>query len=413
VALGCGKVSLNNPCADPLTQCGDVCVDLTADGENCGACGTTCAADQSCSASKCTCGGGGAMLCGGSCVDTTTDTANCGGCGSACDSGSICTAGACTATCGAPFTSCTDQATSKTYCADTQTDFANCGTCGNACPLLSTCSLGTCVATFGWDPVSQAPATVAAPGTSDVSPAGETSYYLVEDQVLVRYDQATDTYTTLTGPTISVDFWAGMARVGNALWLIAGGEVQKYDIATDTWTAVVATGVHANTEAGTTHDASGKIYTFTSAGEVAIYDTVAGGSVTYVATSILTGISYSEPHVAFDDTSGLLLISPSYGLPNLFSYNPTTGATAALASIPENQMNDAFCGDRAGHLYAAGDSSGTTYLTYDIMNNAWSSLPALPFDEGNCGGCAVVDGFLYFVAGDCSGVSNTARLQLH
>ncbi|HEY1554565.1 MAG TPA: hypothetical protein VGF94_06990 [Kofleriaceae bacterium] len=414
-AFGCGNVDLAHSCAPPLMRCGDVCVDTNSDVENCGACGTTCEADQACSQGTCSCAGTGGMLCSGTCVDTMTDTANCGGCGSACDSGAACTAGACAATCGAPFSACTDPATSKMFCTDTTTDVDNCGTCGNACDLLNSCSFGACVPTFGWETLAAQPSTEEAPGASDYTPADQSSYYLLNGTSLVRYDRATDAFTTLSPAPVNLNDWPGMAWVGNALWAIGAGEVLEYDIPTDTWTAIVASGVHANIEAGTTHDTTGKIYSFTQAGEVAIYDTVAGGSVTYVATTILGTTSYEEPHLAFDEGTGLLYVAPNFVAPNLYSYNPATGAVVALASNPGGGMNDAFCGDRHGHLYAAGDTndSNTSFYSYDITNNVWTALPALPFGHGDDGACTVMaegGGYLYETPGDSL---ITGRIRLH
>ena len=254
---------------------------------------------------------------------------------------------------------------------------------------------------------------------SDYTPAGESSFYLLDGTTFVRYDRATNMYTTLAAPPVSAPNWSGQARIGNALWVIVSGQVLKYDIPTDTWTQVVASGVHPNGSAMTVHDASGKIYTFTNAtpgGEVAIYDTVAGGSVTYVAVAILNAsVTYLEPRLAFDDSKNLLFIAPNFQLPNLYSFNPATNAVVGLANNPGGQMNDAFCADRQGHLYAGGTTNAAdpNFYTYDIASNAWKNMPALPFGHGNDGACTVMagdGGYLYMVQGDSG--NNAARIRL-
>ena len=68
------------------TRCGGVCVDTQSNSSNCGGCGTTCAAGQTCRAGSCQADMmcmTGQTLCGTTCVDTTNDVANCGSCGNA------------------------------------------------------------------------------------------------------------------------------------------------------------------------------------------------------------------------------------------------------------------------------------------------------------------------------------------
>jgi hypothetical protein len=84
-------------CTEPLSLCGDVCVDLASDPNNCGVCGNVCATGELCSAGTCTsvCAAG-LTQCGQSCVDLNTDILNCGSCGAACLAGQTCVAGVCT-----------------------------------------------------------------------------------------------------------------------------------------------------------------------------------------------------------------------------------------------------------------------------------------------------------------------------
>mgnify|MGYP001582428471 CR=1 FL=1 len=71
-----------------------------------------------------------------------------------------------------------------------------------------------------------------------------------------------------------------------------------------------------------------------------------------------------------------------------------------MTPIPESQLNDIFCSDRSGHIYAAGGSSGTSMYQYDIATDVWAAIPALPSDHGNNGSCTVsYEGWLYVGTG--------------
>ena len=125
------------------------CANTQSDNANCGTCGTTCTAQQSCTAGKCVAlsGGCGAneTTCtpdGGAsyCANTQSDNANCGACGTACVGQQSCIAGKCTApssTCSADELVCGGDGGAAdggaTYCANTQVDISNCGACGAVC----------------------------------------------------------------------------------------------------------------------------------------------------------------------------------------------------------------------------------------------------------------------------------------
>jgi hypothetical protein len=133
-----------NPCRTGETLCGGECVDLTNDLDNCGVCGTACAAGEVCSAGDCAVScGGGLTECDGICRDLETDLNNCGVCGTACAAGEVCSAGDCAVSCGSGLTDCSG------VCRDLETDLNNCGVCGTACAAGEVCSAGDCVVSCG------------------------------------------------------------------------------------------------------------------------------------------------------------------------------------------------------------------------------------------------------------------------
>ena len=137
------------------TLCADgKCHDLVSDHDDCGACGTVCAAGQVCSAGACalTCGGG-TIACSGSCIDPQTNGAHCGASadctgtnvGAACATGEACVAGKCVAACGSSASG--SLRVCSGVCTDTDFDLANCGACGKPCTTPNgtpACVYGVC-----------------------------------------------------------------------------------------------------------------------------------------------------------------------------------------------------------------------------------------------------------------------------
>ena len=89
----CSHGSCAVVCGGGSARCGNNCVDLRSDPNNCGGCGNKCAGGQVCNKSTCalTCQSG-LTNCNGGCVDLTSDDSNCNACGNACADGTQCVA---------------------------------------------------------------------------------------------------------------------------------------------------------------------------------------------------------------------------------------------------------------------------------------------------------------------------------
>ena len=107
VAVGCGdsegassSSTGGGTCGEGFSDCGGVCSDVKYDPTNCGACGKTCSAAETCIDGLCkvTCQGG-TMLCGNECVSTSFDPKHCGDCETACPDGEVCSLGSCGVSC--------------------------------------------------------------------------------------------------------------------------------------------------------------------------------------------------------------------------------------------------------------------------------------------------------------------------
>jgi hypothetical protein len=129
--------------------------------------------------------------------------------------------------------------------------------------------------------------------------------------------------------------------------------------------------------------------------------------------------SANEPRLGWDAVTRKLYIAPSYGDPDLYSFDPATGTVTKLANVPGvggpgTGMGDPFCSDRSGHLYAIGDtgcSDSSSVFQYDTRTDTWKAMPDLPFNHGCNGACTVTDdGWLYLTDGEAPLL---ARLKLN
>ena len=196
-----------------------------------------------------------------------------------------------------------------------------------------------------------------------------------------------------------------MAPVGEDLYMIRNSNVYKYTPATDTWTT--ATAISGGDDLNMTEsDEFGVVYGHTSSGQMVEYDTNTG-TLTYTTTGY--GSQY-ETRLGYDPGTRAIFFG-AYNANNLYKFDLTTKKVTVMASHPESQLNDIFCSDRSGHIYAAGDYYGTTMYQYTVATGAWKAIASLPTDHGNNGSCTVSgDGWLYVGTG---GNLTFYRLQLY
>ncbi len=135
-------------CPAGLTRCGERCVDLAGNPDNCGACGTVCGDDvgpdrSSCVMGVCACSSN-QITCNGACVDPSSDRWNCGGCSATGPSGAagLCEGQGCCGETG--LTACPVQG--RFLCTNTSTDSSHCGSCDTSCSTGQECKNGACTA---------------------------------------------------------------------------------------------------------------------------------------------------------------------------------------------------------------------------------------------------------------------------
>ena len=131
----CEVAQAGASCCFGAVACDGTCANLQTDANHCGACGTSCAADQVCSAGACTACPASRTQCSDQCADLNSDPFNCGACGKVCAGSQACVAGACGAC---------DGTVCSNACVELSRDHENCGACGNACAADQCCNAGTC-----------------------------------------------------------------------------------------------------------------------------------------------------------------------------------------------------------------------------------------------------------------------------
>jgi hypothetical protein len=130
-------------CSSDQKLCGDTCISVATDPQNCGACGNACPAGEACSDGLCRCADGRAD-CGGACVDVASDPDHCGACDVACADAKVCTTDAAGATACADACAQGTQTACGEACVDLEADRWNCGACGRACATNERCGGGEC-----------------------------------------------------------------------------------------------------------------------------------------------------------------------------------------------------------------------------------------------------------------------------
>lgn len=148
------QVCGDEACEEGEDCCGFECISVMDDPDNCGACGNTCATDESCVDGACTCGDSscnlGERCCSSganqSCINTQVDINNCGACGEVCANEELCVRGLCvcespggTQQCGEDDTCCPGAG-----CRNLDTDALHCGACGVICGAGESCVDGAC-----------------------------------------------------------------------------------------------------------------------------------------------------------------------------------------------------------------------------------------------------------------------------
>jgi streptogramin lyase len=237
-------------------------------------------------------------------------------------------------------------------------------------------------------------------GLQSFVPSGSRYLYAAAQSSLGALDLVAGTWRTLASPPRSLPYWGSVALSQGALWEILSGAVVRYDPASNTWTVPNTTVMTGDDAAMTVADRDGILWGFIMTGRQLVrYDPVAN-TLRYFPSGVTT--STYETRLGYDTPTHSIYFG-GFGASALYRFDIATSRVTTLMPHPEGQLNDIFCADHSGHLYAAGGSTGTTLWQYDIAGNSWRRIPDFPVDHGNNGTCAVLeDGYLHVEPGNLS-----------
>jgi outer membrane protein assembly factor BamB len=231
-------------------------------------------------------------------------------------------------------------------------------------------------------------------------PVGFDEMYAGSSSSFSMLDLVGGTWTTLASPPLTLAYWGSPALANGYIWELRENQVARYDITSNTW-SIVRSDLHTGSDqhSMTVTDRDGSLWAFNGLWELVEYDPIAD-TPTYHATGRSTGMY--ETRVGYDALTHSIYFG-GFGNDDVHRYDIATGVTTTLTPIPESMLNDIFCADHWGHLYAAGNSSGTTIWQYDILADTWARIPDYPVDHGNNGSCSVhQSGWLYVEPGSLS-----------
>ena len=215
-----------------------------------------------------------------------------------------------------------------------------------------------------------------------------------EGSYLSYYDPNTNTWDYIDAQSPYSGFMKSMAPVQDMLYMVRNQSIYRFDPNIETWYTlnVYSGGDDLNQ---TTSDYQGHLYGHAANGDIVEYD-IATDTVQQYPTGM--GSLY-ETRLSYDPTVDAVFFG-AYNSANLYKFDLNTHTVSTMTSIPEAPLSTIFCGDRSGHIYAAGGYFGKTMYQYTIATDSWSQLPDLLDDHGNNGSCTVSeDGFLYVGTG--------------
>ena len=209
-----------------------------------------------------------------------------------------------------------------------------------------------------------------------------------------RMNLDTESWESLASPPGPLANWGSAALANDGgVWQIRSTQAYRYDIPSNSWSTVSGIWASGDEQSMTVTDRDGVLWAYQGGSSLVSYDPSSGAMDVHTVTA--TPYVF-ETRLAYDEPTHSIFFG-GFADDEVYRYDIATGVTdTSLERHPEGYLNDIFCGDRNGHIYAAGDSGGTSIWQYDIATDVWAEITPYPTDHGNNGSCSVsMDGWLY------------------
>jgi hypothetical protein len=308
----------------------------------------------------------------------------------------MCTGGECVTECPPHLKRCGDECVNTDFSAD------HCGGCGKPCAEGMACWRAACLtpllsgATGGsWGEMSKDEGPAELPVISDFSPASEQTFYAGAGSSFFRFSSS---WESLTGPDAAAPFPpnAGIAWAGNSLYFAYESGLFGFDLglAPGRWVREAEFPVSAAYATQVTHDDDGAVYFLSADGRIVQYSPVTGDVA--VDPNVVGPEPPWRPRLAWDTLTRRLYVAPRFDRRRLFEYDPKSKSVLELPGHVNDAMGSAFCSDRSGHLYTAGDD-GLNAWQYTVWTQSWTKLPDVPRSLHPGAVCTILERrWLYF-----------------
>lgn len=189
---------------------------------------------------------------------------------------------------------------------------------------------------------------------------------------------------------------AGIAWAGKSLYFVRETALFGFDLGAMPGRWVREAELPASTAFGTqvTHDDDGALYFLSGDGRIVRYAPVSGEAA--VDPQRIGSEPPWRPRLAWDSLTRRLYVAPRFDRRSFFEYDPKSKRVLELPGPVNDAIGSAFCSDRGGHIYTAGDD-GLDAWQYTVWTQGWTRLPDVPVSLHPGAACTVIErAFLYF-----------------
>lgn len=228
--------------------------------------------------------------------------------------------------------------------------------------------------------------------------------YIYDLTANYRYSIADDEWTpnpqTLPYAT---QRWANGAVDATSIWVPRDGSMHRFVIATEMWEEAAADVPNGSDEAtGAVFDGEGNIWYADPDDALVRYTPASDAIATFSYTDEFPDFEVYETRIAYDPITNRIVFT-GYSNDRFLRFDIDTEMFSEGSQSPGGSVRDNSCQDRSGGIYVGSDDDPGKMYRYDIENDDYTELPALPAEHDNSSTCVVSsDGYLYYATSENS-----------